>query len=249
MRKHENESSKLHVLLTKEEVPNYKIDAGTVVVVFDVLLATTTIAAVLQYGATGVIPVLNAEEGLSIADNLPASTTILTGESGGRTIEGFVDPLPTLLKDRVAKKTIVLATTNGTVAIRSVLKAKEIYAASLINADAVAEKIITNHINNQVLLVCAGSMGQFAMEDFYGAGCLIDRLFSHGGSWQLTDSANAALLFYRGNETDGRKVLKASATGKMMMETDLEKDVEFASEQGIIPIVPQFEDGKMIVKG
>lgn len=249
MRSPENRLPKLHVLLTKEEVPNYKVSKGTIVVIFDVLLATTTIATVLYHGASEVIPVMNAEEGLLIANSLEDSTTVLTGESGGRTIAGFVDPLPTLLMDCVANKTIVLSTTNGTVAIQSVSNAKTIYAASLVNAEAVAEKISTNHVDTEILIVCAGSMGQFAMEDFYGAGCLIDKLIHKCGAWDLTDSANTSLLLFRGNKTDGEKVLKASATGKMMMEMDLDRDVEFASEQSIIPIVPQLENGKMIVKG
>jgi 2-phosphosulfolactate phosphatase len=239
---------KLHVLLTKEEVANYKIDAEIVVVVFDVLLATTTIATVLHYGATEVIPVMDESEALLVADSLQESTTILTGESGGRTIEGFVDPLPTLLED-VAEKTIVLSTTNGTVAIRNVRNAKKIYAGSLVNVDAIADRIRAEHLNQNLLFVCAGSTGRFAMEDFYGAGCLIDRIISSGASWELSDSATTALLFYRGNKTDGEKILKASATGEMMMQLDLEKDVQFASKQGVIPIVPEFENGKMIIKG
>lgn len=249
MQKNVGRLPKLHVLLTKEEVANYKIDTGTIVVVFDVLLATTTIATVLYYGASEVIPVMNAEEALLIANSLEESTTIVTGESAGKTIEGFVDPLPTLLKDSVANKKVVLSTTNGTVAIQSVLAGKIVYAASLVNADAVAEKIRTNHINNHILLVCAGSMGQFAMEDFYGAGCLVNKLICKSRSWELTDSASTALLFYLGNQTDGEKVLKASTTGEMMMEMDLEKDIQFACGEGMIPVVPQYEKGKMIVKG
>ncbi|WP_172372082.1 2-phosphosulfolactate phosphatase [Sporosarcina jiandibaonis] len=240
---------KLHVLLTKEEAANYKTDAEIVVVVFDVLLATTTIATVLHHGATEVIPVMDESEALLIANSLQESTTILTGESRGRTIEGFIDPLPTLLEDIVAQKTIVLSTTNGTVAIRNVSNAKRIYAGSLVNVDAVADRIRADHLNQDLLFVCAGSMGRFATEDFYGAGCLIDRIIGSGASWKLSDSATTARLFFHGNETDGEKVLKASATGEMMMQLDLEKDVQFASKQGVIPIVPQYENGKMIVKG
>jgi 2-phosphosulfolactate phosphatase len=249
MEKNRNRMPKLHVLLTKEEVTKYKIDAEIVVVVFDVLLATTTIATVLHYGATQVIPVMDESEALLVADSLQESTTVLTGESGGRTIEGFVDPLPTLLENYVAKKTIVLSTTNGTVAIRNVRNAKKIYAGSLVNVDAIADRIRAEHLNQDLLFVCAGSTGRFAMEDFYGAGCLIDRMVSSGASWELSDSATTARLFYRGNKTDGEKILKASATGEMMMQLDLEKDVQFASKQGVIRIVPEFENGKMILKG
>ncbi|MDS9471590.1 2-phosphosulfolactate phosphatase [Sporosarcina pasteurii] len=240
---------KLHVLLSKEEVNPEKIDPETVVVVFDVLLATTTIAAVLQYGANEVIPVVNGGEGLKVAEGLQQTATILTGEYGGRTIEGFIEPLPTILRDLVAEKTMILSTTNGTVAIRNVTKAKNIYAASLVNASAVAKEIATNHTDKKVLLVCAGgSNRRFAMEDFYGAGCFIDKLMHQNPSWALTDSANTALLFYRGNETESERILTNSETGQMLVQMGLVKDVRFASEIDRIDVVPQFENGEMTLK-
>ncbi|AOV07338.1 2-phosphosulfolactate phosphatase [Sporosarcina ureilytica] len=238
---------KLHVLLSKEEVNPEKIDPETVVIVFDVLLATTTIATVLHYGAKEVIPVMNGEEALKVSEGLQQCAAILTGEYEGRTIEGFVDPLPSILKDSAADKTIVLSTTNGTVAIGNVSKAKNIYAASLVNVRAVARKIAKDHANKKILLVCAGgSMRRFAMEDFYGAGCFIDKLMSQNNSWELTDSANTALFFYRGNETESKHVLMKSETGKMMLQMGLELDVQFASELGSIDVVPRYENGKMI---
>lgn len=240
----------LHVILSKEEVQPEKIDANTIVVVFDVLLATTTIAAVLHYGATEVIPVMNGEEALELSEGLEDSAPILTGEYGGKTIEGFVDPLPTYLKDIVAGKTMVLSTTNGTVAIGNVKAAKGIYAAALINAEAVAEEIVRNFPHHKLLIVCAGgTMGRFAMEDFYGAGCFIDKLIKQDAKWELTDAANTALLFYQGNETKSEEILRNCETGKMMIEMGLETDILFASKQGIISTVPQYETGKMIVKG
>ena len=52
--------TKIHVLTQKEAIDPLKIK-NCVVVVFDVLLATTTITTLLQHGAKKIIPVLNAE--------------------------------------------------------------------------------------------------------------------------------------------------------------------------------------------
>ncbi len=230
---------KLHVLLSKEEIDVGKIDSGKVAVVFDILLATTTISALLHYGANEVIPVMDAAEALEIKHRLDETTTILAGELGGRTIEGFSDPLPTHLQHLVKEKTIVLSTTNGTVAVRKVSAAKQVYAASLPNGDAVARKIANDHTDDTVIVVCAGSMGRFSLEDFYGAGYFIHNLLNEKEAWELTDSAKAALFFYQGNEARAEEILTTSATGEMMVRGGLLKDILFSAEKGTIPVVPQ----------
>lgn len=245
----DGKQKKLHVVLSKEEIDSQKIDAGKVAVVFDVLLATTTISALLHYGAKEIIPVIDAKEALRMMRSLDDSNIILAGEVNGKTIEGFSAPIAASLKDSVAGKTVILSTTNGTVAIRKVASAKKVYAASLLNAEAVCKRIITEHIDDTIITVCAGSGGQFCMEDFYGAGFFINELLVRSKSWELTDSAKAALFFYQGNQDRAADLLKASRTGEMMISEKLLADVLFASEKGTVSIVPQLEDGKLIAKG
>ena len=240
---------KLHVILQKEDIVPENIDKEKVAVVFDVLLATTTIATLFEHGANEVIPVMDGAEALKVADDLNDPTTLITGESNGLTIEGFLDPLPTRLKHVAEGKTIILSTTNGTVAIRKVANAKEVYAASLINGYAVAQKIIAEHKEDPIIVVCAGTMRQFSLEDFYGAGYFIHELMRQSESWELTDSAKAALYFYQGNKENAYEIFKGSATGQMLLEMNLEEDILFSSEKGTVAVVPQLEKGKMIVKG
>lgn len=240
---------KVHVVFSKEEIDSKKIDSGKVAVVFDVLLATTTIAALLHYGAKEIIPVLDAKEALRVRSSLDEGSVILAGELNGKTIDGFSAPIPARLKDSVEGKTVILSTTNGTVAIRKVTSAKMVYAASLLNAEAVAKRIIVEHVDHTIIAVCAGSGGQFCMEDFYGAGCFINELLVRTGSWEMTDAAKAALFFYRGNQDRAAEIFKASRTGGMMIREDLLADVLFASEQGTVPIVPQLENGRLVVMG
>ncbi|CAM3174676.1 2-phosphosulfolactate phosphatase [Filibacter tadaridae] len=240
---------KLHVVFTKEEVLSHKLGAGKVAVVFDVLLATTTISALLHYGAKEIIPVMDGAQAQQVKVSLAESTVILTGESGGKTIDGFLDPLPTYLKNTVSGKSVVLSTTNGTVTILNASTAGTVYAASLLNGNAVATKIAKEHAYDDIIVLCAGSGGHFAMEDFYGAGYFISELIGRNTTLKLTDSAKAALFFYQGNEGKAEEVLKASKTGEMMVKAGLLDDVRFAANKGIAPVVPQFENGLMVVKG
>jgi len=238
---------KLHVIFKKEEIKMDHINHEKVVVVFDVLLATTTIATLLHHGATEIIPVMDATDGLMIRDDFDEATTILAGEDFGQHIDGFSDPLPTKLKNVVAGKTVILSTTNGTVALRKVAAAKKVYAGSLINGPAVAEKMVSDHIEDTIIVVCSGTRNRFSLEDFYGAGYFIHELMEISESWALTDSAKAALYFYHGNEDNSTDILKGADTGQMLIEMGCEEDVVFSSQKGMIAVVPELTNGKMVV--
>lgn len=238
---------KIQVIFKKEDIKSDHIDEKKVVVVFDVLLATTTIATLLKYGATEIIPVLDGDEALKIKDDFDMATTILSGESMGLAIPGFVNPLPTRLKDLVFGKKVILSTTNGTVALRKSTKAKKVYAASLVNGDSVAARVVTEHLEDTIIVICSGSMDRFSLEDFYGAGYFIHELMEKSESWDLTDSAKAALYFYRGNQDNAADILTVADTGQMLMEMDCEEDIIFSAQKGTIAVVPELIKGRMVL--
>jgi 2-phosphosulfolactate phosphatase len=120
-------TAKVHVVLKKEELIEEKLE-GKIAVVFDILLATSTITTVLHEGAKAVIPVMDGKEALHTASAFSKEEIVLVGEYQGKTIEGFLDPNPSSLKESIPDKTVILSTTNGTVAIRKASEAKKVYA-------------------------------------------------------------------------------------------------------------------------
>lgn len=232
--------------MKKEDLDSKKL-SGNIAVVFDVLLATSTITAVLQEGANEVIPVFNWEEALEQSRAFSTDSIILAGEKEGETIEGFIAPYPSLLRNQVQGKTVFLSTTNGTVAIRKSQTAKKMYIASLLNCQAVSEMLVQKHQNETIVLICSGSRGQFCIEDFYGVGymihCLLEKLQA-----DLTDSALAAHLFYKQYENDGYEILRNSKIGNMLVEYDFGHEITFVSKKSVYDIVPIWQDGKMVLK-
>lgn len=229
---------KIHLLFKKEEIDEAKIQ-GKIAVVFDVLLATSTITVGLHLGAKEVIPVKRGEEAIEEAERRDTGSCLLVGENEGNTIEGFLDPVSFLLNEEVEGKTVILSTTNGTVAIRKAACAKKVFICSLLNGRAVADRLLEEHQDETIIIVCSGSSGSFCLEDFYGAGYLIDCLISGGPQkWTLTDSALAALFFYQGSSLDSNEVLQRSSVGKMIQERGFSREIEFVSQQGIISLVP-----------
>jgi 2-phosphosulfolactate phosphatase len=229
---------KLHVILKKEEIDEEKI-SGKVAVVLDVLLATSTITAGLYYGAREVIPALNEQEAREYAKGMEKENYCLVGEFNGKTIEGFLDPNPSALKDKVSGKSLILSTTNGTVAIQKAKNAKKLYVASILNGKAVADKILSSQ-NETVLIICSGSSNQFSLEDFYGAGYLLDCLQTdnRGREWELTDASKTALYFYQSHAERSNELLKAFRVGQMLVKYGFEHELEFAASQDRLPIIP-----------
>ncbi|MGH8766123.1 MAG: 2-phosphosulfolactate phosphatase [Burkholderiales bacterium] len=192
-------SHRIHVLTRKEELDGVRV-AGKVVVVLDILFATTTMVAVLGNGATAVLPAADEAEARRIGARQPQGSYVLSGELYAETLPGFAHPAPmALLAHGVAGKTVVYSTTNGTVAMTLAAGAKRVYCGSLLNARAVVSHIAAMHLRDTVLILCSGSGGNFNLEDFYGAGCLVDRFAALlGTDTDLSDAARTALAFFAG---------------------------------------------------
>lgn len=241
--------AKIHLLIRKEDIDEAKVNDGNkIAVVLDVLLATTTITSALNDGALEVIPVLDYKEALEIGNDFAPETCILAGEDKAKPIDGFVYPSPHIIRKTIAGKTLILSTTNGTVALKKAASAKEVYVSSLLNNPAVANRVkSTAEEEDTILVICSGNSGELSLEDFYGAGHFISCLLEENWDAELTDGARAALLFYKGN-SDAYSVLATSRVGKMFDQYDYHNELSFACQKGSIPLVPILKGRKVIVE-
>lgn len=233
---------RVHVLTRKEELDGVRVP-GKVVVVLDILFATTTMVAALAHGATEVLPVEDERAARAAAARREAGSYVLSGELHAETLAGFAHPAPmALLAHGVGNKALIYSTTNGTVAMTLADGAKRVYCGSLLNADAIAAHIAAWHAGDTVLILCSGSGGNFNLEDFYGAGCLVERLAGRlDASADLSDAARTALAFYRA--TRAPQVLLECRVGRMMASRGLGHEVEFACRFDAFPVVPVLEGG------
>jgi 2-phosphosulfolactate phosphatase len=235
---------KVHVLTKKEELDTVRL-AGKVVVVLDVLFATSTMVTAIAHGASAVLPVLDEEAARAAAAGSQSGTYVMAGELYAETIEGFAPPTPlALLAHGVAQRRLIYSTTNGTVAINACAGAADVYCGALLNGHAIVERIITAHRDQTVLLVCSGSMNNFNLEDFYGAGYLVDLLGKRlGERADFSDAARAARALFR--HADPEPSLLGCRVGKMMAERGLEHEVRFAARLSALDVAPRLRDGEL----
>jgi len=209
---------KIHVVTQKELVEEDKIK-NNVAVVIDVFLATSTIVMALEKGINGVTTVKDSFLGHSIYKK-DIVNNLLMGEKEGELIDGMQYPDPNLLKseENKYKSSLILLTTNGTVAIENSLAAKELYVSSLLNGHSIAKEINRNTNEESIILVCAGNHGRFSLEDFIGAGQIIHHLMNSESGYQysLSDSSKGALEIYQLAKKDQFNILRSVETSKML---------------------------------
>jgi 2-phosphosulfolactate phosphatase len=234
---------KIHVLLKKEELDAQRLP-GKIVVVLDVLFATSSIVTALSHGAAEVVPTLDGASALAEVARRRAGSCVLSGELNAVTLEGFAHPTPlALIGEDLAGRTLVYSTTNGTVAVRKASEADHVYAGALLNGEAVVERIEQVAGGETVLLVCSGSADNFNLEDFYGAGYLVSLLASRGRGRELSDAAIAARMLYEGS--DALACLSDGRVGRMMLARGLEREVAFAAQKSRFTVVPELRDGAL----
>ncbi|HHW37394.1 MAG TPA: 2-phosphosulfolactate phosphatase [Bacillales bacterium] len=177
---------KINVITQKELVDSLLIRDCTAVVI-DVFLATSTITCLLENQFQTVYAVGDDKIALEIGKK-QRSPFLLMGEVNGDEIENFEYPDPTFIKKENAQPTAIICSTNGTVAVERAKRAKRLYAGSLLNGHRVAEQISREGDDSSIILICSGNAGRFSMEDFVGAGHMIDNLIKNG-NYSLSDSA------------------------------------------------------------
>jgi 2-phosphosulfolactate phosphatase len=232
---------KVHVLTKKEELDSVRVP-GKVVVVLDILFATTTMVAALAHGAKEIVPVLDEAAARNTAQGFEENSYVLAGELYAETLPGFAHPAPlSLLAHGIEGKSVIYSTTNGTVAMMQPARAARVYCGALLNARALVEHILARHASETILIVCSGSGNNFNYEDFYGAGYFVECLLPHVSD--LSDAAKAALALYR--HARAPEALLDCRVGRMMAARGLAREVEFAGRRDAFPVVPALEDGRL----
>lgn len=235
---------RVHVLTHREQAEPERL-AATVVLVVDIVFATSGIAIALERGAAEVIPTVDVETARRHAAALPSGETLLLGERDGAPIEGFLPPWPlALMSADLSGKHLVYSTTNGTVALRGAAAAGLTLAASLLNAQAVVQYARAHAAGRDIVVLCAGSGPSFSLEDFYGAGCLVAHLTRGGAAYAPSDAARASRLLYQG--ASARACLEDGYAGRVMRAQGLQADLEFCMRENALGTVPVFAGGCLV---
>ena len=160
---------------------------------------------------------------------------VLGGERDGEMIDGFdVGNSPFEYRD-LSGRTIISTTTNGTIALRACERAETVLVGAILNLAELADEILWREPET-LLLVCAGTFDEFALEDACAAGLLIAAL----PQAQLADSAHAALAVTKLFPSP-LDALRAARNGRALEKKGRGKEVEWSAQVSRFNVVSIME--------
>jgi 2-phosphosulfolactate phosphatase len=230
---------KIDVCLTPELLHLYSLE-GKVVVVTDILRATSCMVTAFSHGVQSLIPVATVEE----CRALQYEGYLAAAERDAHKVEGFdLDNSPfSYMNPELAGKRIAVTTTNGTLAITKSKSAEKVVVGAFLNKSALANYLLT--LPNDVLVVCAGWKGKVNLEDTLFAGALVEALHTEFVTEQ--DSALLAYTAYKAAKHNPMAYLSESSHVRRLQNLDLQEDIEFCLKQNVYKVVPVLEGNELV---
>jgi 2-phosphosulfolactate phosphatase len=239
-----NSRPSLYTALSPALLHLYDLNHAIVVIV-DVLRATSTIATALHNGAKCVIPVDSVAKCIELGRQIDGITA---GERDGKIAEGLQHgnspfEYPT---DFIGGRTLVLTTTNGTKLLHMALDrgAGQIITGSFPNLSAVCHYLLNQDL--PVVLACAAWKDRVNIEDMLFAGAVIHQVKNNFNI--NCDSSQIAETVYLEAKKDLYEFMKAKKAShyQRLSGYGLEKDIRYCLTSDVAPVLPLYENGKLI---
>ncbi len=217
------------------------------VVVIDVLRASSTIVTALNNGAAGVIPAADMQAAGKIARNLDSSSYLLCGERDGLRIEGYSlgNSPREYERQKVDGKIIILNTTNGTKAVDRSVSADRLIIGSFLNLERVVDDL--KSAAGGIVLVCAGWKNRLSLEDTLCAGNIIYTLTGGNLPEGASDGSVAAFSLYANNRDRIRQMILSSDHAMRLKNLNGEEDLLYCSQTSILDVLPVYSQGMITI--
>jgi 2-phosphosulfolactate phosphatase len=237
-----NETRKLvEVCYTPGEYEYFKGNYE-IVVVIDVLRATSAICAAFDNGIASIIPVPTVEE----AWEYKKKGYLAGAERKGQIVEGFDfgnSPFSYMNPDFKGKD-VVLTTTNGTKSLDVAKDAEIVVVGSFLNLDFLSKWLEKQDKN--ILCLCSGWQDKFNLEDTICAGAIADYLISTGNFTSVEDSSIAAKYLYQSAKDNYFGYLKSSSHRRRLKNLNLNEDIKYCLTPNQTNVIPILKNGKLV---
>jgi 2-phosphosulfolactate phosphatase len=234
----------IEVCFTPHSFPLFPHEERLVVVI-DVLRATSCMCSALHYGVGKILPVASITE----ARDFQSKGFLVAAERQAQKVEGFDlgnSPFE-YMKPELKGKVIVFTTTNGTQAIRAARDAYKIAIGSFLNLSALCEWLASQHKN--IILLCAGWKDFFNLEDTLCAGAIAAKLETTGLFEISYDSTLAAKYLYEKANGDLYKFMENSSHFNRLSRLNLQEDMKYCLTPDQTPVVPVMEGNYIVPNG
>lgn len=206
----------------------------SIVVVIDVLRATSSICVAFENGASSLTPVSTVEESMAYK----AKGFLIGAERQGEMLDGFDfgnSPF-SYMSNRINGSNIALTTTNGTKALNMAKNAHTVVVGSFLNLEVLSQWL--KQQNRNVICLCAGWKNSVNLEDTLFAGALVDALRDDFDLSDLRDTAIAAEQLYNLAKNDVYAYLGNSSHRKRLERLHIDDDIHFCLQLNKANVIP-----------
>jgi 2-phosphosulfolactate phosphatase len=215
----------------------------SIVVVIDVLRATSAICTAFAHGVKEFIPVATVEE----AQEYKNKGYLVGAERNAIKLDwaDFGNSPYDYMSNNVKDQSIVLTTTNGTQAVDVAKNASKVIIGSFLNITAVCNWLEKQ--DKDLVLLCSGWKSRYNLEDTLFAGAVVTELTKRKAFDELTDSALSVGYLYEMAKDDPYKFLANSSHRRRMAKLNLKKDIRYCLQLDQTDIIPTL-NGNVIIK-
>ena len=239
--KMEKSKNRLEVCLSPA-IYDKHADDHNIVVIVDILRATSTICAAIHNGVKSIIPVATVDE----AREMKQQGYMVASERDGYVLDfaDFGNSPFNFTPEIVGGKEIVYSTTNGTRCIHLASHSKAVVIGSFLNIS-----VLTNWLIQQdapVLIFCASWKDRFSLEDTVYAGALAERLMNSEKFETICDGVTASIDLWSLAKNDLFAYMQKAAQKSRLASKGLDDCIEYCLTDDLCPVIPIFQDEKLI---
>lgn len=236
--------NKLEVCFSPSLLKGYP-NKNAIVVIIDVLRATSSICTAFANGVKSIIPVAETTDALEYKKR----GFLVAGERDGIVLDfaDFGNSPENFDPSLIAGKTVVYTTTNGTRTIHMASDYHLVAIGSFLNADALVNFLKDS--KRDVILLCAGWKDKFNLEDSVCAGYMTSLLLSTGNYIAECDSAMAASDLWSIASKDLRSFIDKSSHRHRLKAKNLDHCIDFCLTLRFTEVVPILKNGELVAGG
>ena len=239
--KMEKSKNRLEVCLSPA-IYDKHADDHNVVVIVDILRATSSICAAIHNGVKSIIPVATVED----ARAMKQQGYMVASERDGYVLDfaDFGNSPFNFTPEIVSGKEIVYSTTNGTRCIHMASHSKAVVIGSFLNISVLADWLIQQ--NAPVLIFCASWKDRFSLEDTVFAGALAERLMDSGKFETICDAVTASIDLWSLARKDLYAYIQKAAQKGRLASKGLDDCIEYCLTEDLCQVIPIFQDDRLI---
>jgi 2-phosphosulfolactate phosphatase len=228
---------KVEVCFSPVMFSDFRNDSAIVVIV-DILRATSAIVTAFMNGVKSIIPVATLEEAMDYKKR----GFLVAAERDGivRDFADFGNSPYNFRREIIGGKDIVYSTTNGTLSIMMAKESQRVLIGSYLNLQALVDYI--HREDRDLVILCAGWKNKFNLEDTLFAGILAEEVLKNSRFSTNCDSTYASMDLWNLAKNDLIGYLEKAAQRHRLKKSKLDDVIGYCHTMNLTHLIPALKE-------